>query len=111
MEVEMKMVEIEELKIQLRAREEELINMQHRAKEIDSRLYSYQAHYAVCKKNLEAEREVRAKAERSKEWYKCRVDMLQKEQTRMRDPERTIVCDILANAQLLPDEERYKVKE
>jgi len=42
-------------------------------------------------------------------WYKKRVDMLGREQRRMRDPERTLVCDILANGQLLPDPngERY----
>ncbi|MCA8917258.1 MAG: hypothetical protein KDB90_17840 [Planctomycetes bacterium] len=45
----------------------------------------------------------------SRDWYKRRVEMLQQEQTRMRDPERTLVCDILANCALLPDPngERY----
>lgn len=37
------------------------------------------------------------------EFYRSRCDMLQREQTRMRDPERVMVCDILANGQLLPD--------
>lgn len=43
------------------------------------------------------------------EFYKRRVEMLQREQKRMRDPERTLVCDIIANCQLLPDpnETRY----
>lgn len=40
---------------------------------------------------------------RSRDWYRHRVDMLQQWQSRMRDPERTIVCDILANGQMLPD--------
>lgn len=32
-----------------------------------------------------------------------RINMLAQEQKRMRDPERTLVCDIIANGQLLPD--------
>jgi len=40
---------------------------------------------------------------RSRQWYQHRVDMLQCEQHRMRDPERTLVCDIIANGTLLPD--------
>jgi hypothetical protein len=39
----------------------------------------------------------------STDFYKRRFDLLQKVQTHMRDPERTIVCDILANGTLLPD--------
>lgn len=42
----------------------------------------------------------KAEAERlreEKEFYKRRCDALQKEQSGMRDPERQIVCDILAN--------------
>ena len=39
----------------------------------------------------------------SREWYQRRVSMLAREQKRMRDPERTLVCDIIANGQLLPD--------
>lgn len=35
--------------------------------------------------------------------YVTRMDLLQKQQERMREPERTIVCDILANGALLPD--------
>jgi hypothetical protein len=42
-------------------------------------------------------------AESSRDFYKRRVDLLQAQQSRMRDPERTIVCDIIANAQMLPD--------
>ena len=44
-------------------------------------------------------------------FYKRRCDLLQAWQGRMRDPERTIVCDILANAQTLPDKQgaRYGV--
>lgn len=45
------------------------------------------------------------------DFYKRRCDMLQAWQGRMRDPERTIVCDIIANGQTLPDPrgERYGV--
>jgi hypothetical protein len=39
----------------------------------------------------------------SNEWYESRFELLQKVQKYMRDPERTIVCDILANNSLLPD--------
>lgn len=41
--------------------------------------------------------------ESSLDFYKRRVQLLEREQHRMRDPERTLVCDILANGQLLPD--------
>jgi hypothetical protein len=42
-----------------------------------------------------------------------RLDLLQQAQRFMRDPERTMVCDILANVALLPDQsgERYAIKE
>ena len=39
----------------------------------------------------------------SAEWNRRRVEMLSRLQKHMRDPERTLVCDILANGQLLPD--------
>jgi len=35
--------------------------------------------------------------------YDRKLRLLQTEQHRMRDPERTLLCDILANGQLLPD--------
>lgn len=37
------------------------------------------------------------------DFYKTRCKLLQKVQKYMRDPERQIVCDILANNSLLPD--------
>jgi len=37
------------------------------------------------------------------DFYRRRCDLLQAHQASMRDPERTLVCDILANGQLLPD--------
>lgn len=37
------------------------------------------------------------------EFYRGRCDLLQANQHRMRDPERTLVCDILANGALPPD--------
>lgn len=44
----------------------------------------------------------------SAEFYKRRVDALQKWQSKMRDPERTIVCDIIANGCTLePEGDRY----
>ena len=37
-----------------------------------------------------------------------KLDLLQKMQSKMRDPERKLVCDIIANGQLLPsDGKRY----
>jgi hypothetical protein len=45
----------------------------------------------------------------SSEFYKRRCVLLEKVQKHMRNPERTIVCDILENGKLLPDPngERY----
>jgi hypothetical protein len=37
------------------------------------------------------------------DWNSRRLDMLLRMQKHMRDPERTLVCDIIANCQLLPD--------
>jgi hypothetical protein len=39
----------------------------------------------------------------SLDFYRQRFDLLQAHQHLMRDPERTLVCDILANGQLFPD--------
>ncbi len=39
----------------------------------------------------------------SARFYESRCELLQKVQKYMRDPERQIVCDILANNSLLPD--------
>jgi hypothetical protein len=39
----------------------------------------------------------------SADWNRRRVDMLSQMQKHMRDPERTLVCDVIANCQLLPD--------
>jgi hypothetical protein len=44
-----------------------------------------------------------AAADRSAQFYRRRCELLQQWQAKMRDPERTIVCDILANGQMLPD--------
>jgi hypothetical protein len=41
--------------------------------------------------------------EDSARFYRRRCELLQEWQVRMRDPERQLVCDILANAQPLPD--------
>jgi len=40
---------------------------------------------------------------KTNDFYRKRCELLQKVQKYMRDPERTIVCDILANNSLLPD--------
>jgi hypothetical protein len=37
------------------------------------------------------------------DFYKRRISILEREQKFMRDPERTLICDVLANGQLLPD--------
>lgn len=44
-----------------------------------------------------------SKLSHSADWNRRRVEMLSRLQKHMRDPERTLVCDILANGQLLPD--------
>ncbi len=61
---------------------------------------------------IEAEvlKEKLKRAESSRQWYAHRCDMLQREQKRFGDGKaRTLLCDILANGQLLPDPtgERY----
>ena len=43
--------------------------------------------------------------QKSLNFYKQRCELLQQVQKYMRDPERTIVCDILTNNSLLPDPE------
>lgn len=51
-------------------------------------------------------------AQASADFYRRRVDLLQYWQSKMRDPERTIACDIIANGQTLAPEhagDRYKV--
>lgn len=49
-------------------------------------------------------------ARSSRDFYKRRADALQQWQSKMRDPERTIVCDILANGCTLePAGDRYAI--
>ena len=53
-------------------------------------------------------------AESSAAWYERRCTALQEQQSAMRDPERTIVCDILANGAVLPPDfagDRYAIKD
>lgn len=53
-------------------------------------------------------------AETSAEWHKRRWMALQMHQTKMREPERTIVCDIIANGELMHPTvagNRYSVME
>ncbi len=50
------------------------------------------------------------RAEFSRDWYKSRCEMLLREQKRFGEGKaRTLLCDILANGQMLPDPngERY----
>lgn len=53
--------------------------------------------------SLLAEQKAHLRTARMALWYLRRIQLLEREQYRMRDPERTIVCDIIANGQLLPD--------
>lgn len=68
-----------------------------------------EAELATAQDDLAAEIKAHKRTAKSLAWYRDRVDMLQREQRRMRDPERTLVCDIIANCALLPDadESRY----
>ena len=53
-------------------------------------------------------------AEKSADWHKRRWMALQMHQTKMREPERTMVCDILANGELMHPTvagNRYSVME
>ncbi len=53
------------------------------------------------------------RTQRALDFYRRRCDELQRVQSTMRDPERTIVCDILANGHVLPPEvagDRYSCK-
>uniref|UniRef100_A0A6H1Z6Q4 Uncharacterized protein n=1 Tax=viral metagenome TaxID=1070528 RepID=A0A6H1Z6Q4_9ZZZZ len=58
---------------------------------------------AILKRNEEQETRIRVQGHK--------LDLLQREQMRMRDPERTLVCDIIANGALLPDETRYALPD
>lgn len=62
-----------------------------------------EAELATARDDLAAEIKAHKRTVKSLAWYRDRVDMLQREQSRMRDPERTLVCDIIANCALLPD--------
>lgn len=57
----------------------------------------------------EQEKNERLRVADSKWFYKRRVELLAEHQKKMRDPERTLVCDIIANGELLsdPDGSRY----
>jgi len=50
-----------------------------------------------------AEIEAHKRTTESLAWYRARVDILQSVHAMMRNPERKIVCDVLANGCLLPD--------
>lgn len=62
--------------------------------------------YFMCliqQMKLEIFQDENEKLKKSKRFYESRCELLQKVQKYMRDPERQIVCDILANNDLLPD--------
>ena len=63
---------------------------------------------------LEAAEKERDDLRESEKWYRRRCDLLQEQQSKMRDPERTIVCDILANGELMHPTvsgDRYAIKD
>lgn len=55
---------------------------------------------SICERFYEETARIE-KLEQSVEFYKSRCDELQRVQKRMRDPERKLVCDILANGHTL----------
>jgi hypothetical protein len=54
-----------------------------------------EAELATARDDLAAEIKAHKRTAKSLAWYRDRVDMLQREQSRMRDPERTLVCSAL----------------
>lgn len=43
--------------------------------------------------------------ERERDWYRSRLQLLENSKSMFREPELTIICDIMANGQLLPDKD------
>lgn len=64
----------------------------------------------VAKHMEQLEAQVAELAE-SRDWYKRRLDRLQREQEHFRDPERIMLCDIIANGHLLNDPKRYEIAQ
>lgn len=56
---------------------------------------------------VEAEKELR-RLNRKVSFYRGRFVLLSQLQNRMRDPERTMVCDVIANGSLLPDPQNQR---
>jgi chromosome segregation ATPase len=83
---------------------ERIFQLHSRAKEMDAALEMQREMLAASAQRedtlrarvaeLEAERD---KLKDSVAFYRARCDALQRAQSQMRDPERTVVCDILAN--------------
>lgn len=71
-----------------------------------------EAELAAVQDDLLAEINAHKRTAERLAWYRARADVLQAVQARMRDPERTMVCDVLANGCLLPDPDgvRYGLK-
>ena len=69
---------------------------------------------AALMAKLEAAEKERDELRASVEWHQRRWMALQMHQTKMREPERTMVCDILANGELMHPTvagDRYAVKD
>ena len=60
--------------------------------------------YTLCNLKMEPSTNIEVTKEKQQlDLYKRRCELLQDQQRFMREPERTIVCDILANGSLSPD--------
>ena len=71
--------------------------------------FRFSAEYKALPTDDTALREYVKDIERSLDWYKRRVTFLQEWQSKMRDPERTIVCDIIANGLTMEEGGRYSL--
>ncbi|MFA5899410.1 MAG: hypothetical protein WC829_09900 [Hyphomicrobium sp.] len=72
------------------------------AREYEKKILEEVASIAAGAQDAELQKQLQ-EAEDSRDWYKRRCNELQACQSSMRDPERTMVCDILANGSLLMD--------
>jgi hypothetical protein len=83
-----------------------------RIKEVYTRLLP-ELTAATTSDAIDIARAIEAELQPTIDFYQRRVDALQEAQSQMRDPERTMVCDIIANGKLDPmiGKDRYKVKQ
>lgn len=81
--------------------------------ELATQLATQKGELATLRAQVEALTKDLADANDSAAWHKRRTSLLQRLQSTMQEPERTIVCDVLANGHLLqgpdgqPDKQRY----